>query len=104
MRLDSRWSILKLSSFHLLQDVQDADVVDGDKRFEVRRDADALQVVSCGVEGLQGFSSVHAPPLLKRKRNNKPLITKKKKNCRGQDETLRYIFTFVHFCPKGNRI
>lgn len=59
--------VLNLSSFHLLQDVQDADVVDGDERFEVGRDADALQIVSCGVEGLQGFSSLHTPPLLKRK-------------------------------------
>lgn len=79
MSLGSRRSTLKLSSFHLLQDVQDTDVVDGDKRFEVRRDADALQVVSCGVEGLQGFSSVHTPPLLKRKSNNKPLNHQKKK-------------------------
>lgn len=40
--LDSGNCVLKLSSFHLLQDVQDADVVDGDEGFEIGRDADAL--------------------------------------------------------------
>lgn len=86
MSLDSE-SILKLSSFHLLQDVQDADVVDGDKCFEVGRDADVLQVVSCSVEGLQGFSSVHTPPLHKGNSKNKPLITKTSKHSGGQDCT-----------------
>lgn len=96
MSLDSGWSSLKLSLFHLLQDVQDANVVDGDKCFEVRRDADARQVVSCGVEGLQGFSSVHTPPLLKRERNNKPLITKNNE-CGGQElDTVRHMLPFIH--------
>lgn len=55
-------------SHHPLQDVEDADAVDGDEGGEVRRDVDPLQRTSRRIEGLQGLAFLHIPPLDKRQR------------------------------------
>lgn len=53
----------KASSRHPLQDVEDADAVDGDEGGEVGRDVDPLQRGSRRVEGLQRLAFLHVPPL-----------------------------------------
>lgn len=59
---------LKTSSRHPLQDVEDADAVDGDEGGEVGRDVDPLQRGSRRVEGLQRLAFLHVPPLDDRQR------------------------------------
>lgn len=51
------------SSCDPLEDVEDADVVDGDEGGEVGRHVDPLQSASCRIEGLEGFAFLHVPPL-----------------------------------------
>lgn len=62
------WSSGAALSHHPLQDVEDADAVDGDEGGEVRRDVDPLQRTSRRIEGLQGLAFLHIPPLDKRQR------------------------------------
>ena len=52
-----------MGSHHPLQDVEDADAVDGDEGGEVGRDVDPLQRRSRRKEGLQGLAFLHIPPL-----------------------------------------
>lgn len=56
------------TSHHPLQDVEDADVVNGDEGGEVGRDVDPLQGGSRRIEGLQGLAFLHVPPLVNRQR------------------------------------
>lgn len=55
-------------SHHPLQDIENADAVNGDKSGEVRRDMDPLQRCSRWIEGLQGLAFLHIPPLANRQR------------------------------------
>lgn len=56
-------------SHHPLQDVEDADAVDGDEGGEVGWDVDPLQRRPRGEEGLQGLARLHVPPLHNRRRH-----------------------------------
>lgn len=58
----------ELSSHHPLQNVQDADAVDGDEGEKVGRHVDLFQRTSHWVEGLQGSAFLHIPPLDRRDR------------------------------------
>lgn len=57
------------TSHHPPQDVEDADAVNGDEGGEIGRDVDPLQGTSRRIEGLQGFSCLHIPPLREPKKN-----------------------------------
>lgn len=69
-----------MSSHHPLEDVQDADVVNGDEGGEVGRHMDPFQRTSLWIEGLQGFSLLHIPPLDMRYRKRRL----------EEDEEIRY--------------
>lgn len=64
------WSFGAAKSHHPLQDIEDADAVNGDKGGEVRRDVDPLQRSSRRIEGLQGLAFLHIPPLVKKQAGN----------------------------------
>lgn len=57
-----------MSSHHPLEDVEDANVVDGDKGGEVARHVDFLQSAPRWIEGLQGLAFLYIPPLDMRQR------------------------------------
>lgn len=61
-------------SHHSLEDVEDADAVDGDKRGKVRRDVDFLQSAPSRIEGLKGFTFLHVPPLEKKMMKEKEMF------------------------------
>lgn len=63
------------TSHHPLQDVEDADAVDGDEGGEVGWDVDPLQRGSRRIEGLQGLAFLHVPPLAKKteRKTERPL-------------------------------
>lgn len=66
---------LLLSILHdPLQNVEDADVVDGHKGGEVRWDVDPFERRSCWVEGLQGLTFLHVPPLANKQKKEARLI------------------------------
>lgn len=75
---------------HPLQDVEDADAVNGNEGGKVRRDVDLLQGVSCHMEGLQGLTRLHVPPLAntQRKREISEMLLK----CSFGGE--RIVFTY----------
>lgn len=58
-----RFPLLFSLSHDPLQDVEDADVVDGHKGGEVRWHVNPFERRTCQVEGLQGLTFLHVPPL-----------------------------------------
>lgn len=70
-----------VTSHHPLQDVQDADVVDGDEGGEVRWDVDPLQCGSRRIESLKGFAFLYIPPLAIRQKERRWLNAFNWKHC-----------------------
>lgn len=62
-----------------LQDVEDADVVDGHKGGEIGGDVDSFDGRSRRVEGLQGLALSHVPPLANKPKGDAQLFGIKKK-------------------------
>lgn len=70
-------STLPSSFFFLhdpLQDVEDADVVDGHEGGEVGGDVDPFERRSRRVEGLQGLAFCHVPPLANKPKRDAQLL------------------------------
>lgn len=57
-----------------LQDVEDADVVDGHEGGEVGGHVDPFECRSCRVEGLQGLALSHIPPLANKPKRDAQLF------------------------------
>lgn len=60
-----------------LQDVEDPDVVNGHKGGEVRWHVDPFERRSCRVEGLQGLTFLHIPPLANKQKREAQFIWNK---------------------------
>lgn len=73
-RLPPRFPLSSSPSHDPLQDVEDADVVNGHKGGEVGRHVDPFEGRSCRVEGLQGLTFLHVPPLGSKQKREAQLI------------------------------